>query len=158
MSEPLTLKVNWGLQYGIDQHAILDDSTPFDDIPIVIDSQGNKVNSNNSIYWGDQGQSYFIGAEGLFNASNRYHQLRGWRMGDAFYFRSPGYVTANFQSPTSVPNTSSYTLYSSGTSVAAPVWESYRNYNGSAYSGYNITSLQHPVKFAWQYGRPIIEV
>ena len=94
----------------------------------------------------------------MFNASNRYHQLRGWRIGDGFYFRSTGYVTANFQSPTSVPNTSSYTLYSSGTSVAAPVWESYRNYNGSAYSGYNITSLQHPVKVAWQYGRRIIAV
>ena len=53
MSEPLTLKVNWGLQYGIKQHAILDDSTPFNDIPIVIDYQGNTVNSNNSINWGD---------------------------------------------------------------------------------------------------------
>ena len=158
MSEPLTLKVNWGLQYGIDQHAILDDSTNLDYIPIVIDSQGNKVNSNNSIYWGDEGQSYFIGAERMPNASNRYHQLRGWRMGDGFYFRSTGYVTANFQSPTSVPNTSSYKLYPSGTSVAAPVWESSRNNNGSEYSGYQISSLQHPVKVTWQYGRPIISV
>lgn len=92
------------------------------------------------------------------NASNRYHQLRGWRMGDGFYFRSTGYVTANFQSPTSVPNTSSYKLYPSGTSVAAPVWESSRNNNGSEYSGYQISSLQHPVKVTWQYGRPIISV
>ena len=75
MSEPLTLKVNWGLQYGIEQQAILDDATNLDDIPIVIDSQGNKVNSNNSIYWGDEGQSYFIGAERVFNASNG-----GWEM------------------------------------------------------------------------------